>query len=227
MGGAKKPAAHKASFTAALVSDIGKFTDKGFNQNQLKGLNDAKKKFGITALPLQSNSTSDYAPNFNTAIRKGAKLVIAAGFLLAGTRGDVREEVPERQLRDHGLHGAHLAVREQEGRRPADVREERRGPDVHGERGRAASSACSPPRGAEDGRQRGRRGRRHQDPAGRHLDRGLQVLRPEGRAGHEGASSSTRTTSSRPTSARRSPRTRSPRAPRCCSRWPAAAGSAR
>ena len=74
-----------AGTTIALVSDIGKFTDKGFNQLQLQGLNRAKAKLGITAIPLQSNSTSDYSPNFNQAIRKGAKLVIAAGFLLAPT----------------------------------------------------------------------------------------------------------------------------------------------
>ena len=94
LGGGRAPAAHKASFTAALVSDIGKFTDKGFNQNQLKGLNEAKAKLGITAIPLQSNSTSDYAPNFNTAIRKGAKLVIAAGFLLAPTEATYAKKFP-------------------------------------------------------------------------------------------------------------------------------------
>jgi basic membrane protein A len=94
LGGASKPATHKASFTAALVSDIGKFTDKGFNQNQLKGLNLAKSKLGITAIPLQSNSTSDYAPNFNSAIRKGAKLVIAAGFLLAPTEATYAKKFP-------------------------------------------------------------------------------------------------------------------------------------
>lgn len=94
LGGGRTPAAHKSSFTAALVSDIGKFTDKGFNQNQLKGLNQAKAKLGITGIALQSNSTSDYAPNFNTAIRKGAKLVIAAGFLLAPTEATFAKKFP-------------------------------------------------------------------------------------------------------------------------------------
>ena len=36
-----------------------------------------------TAIPLLSHSASDYGPNINTAIRKGANLVIAAGYLLA------------------------------------------------------------------------------------------------------------------------------------------------
>jgi basic membrane protein A len=93
-GGAKAPATQKAGFPVALVSDIGKFTDKGFNQNQLKGLNDAKSKLGVSTQALQSNSTSDYAPNFNTAIRKGAKLVIAAGFLLAPTEATYAKKFP-------------------------------------------------------------------------------------------------------------------------------------
>src|SRR3954453_13911254 len=83
-----------AGTTVALVSDIGKFTDHGFNQNQLAGLNRAKAKLGITAISAQSNSTSDYSPNFNSSIRKGSKLVIAAGFLLAGTEATYAKQFP-------------------------------------------------------------------------------------------------------------------------------------
>jgi len=108
VGGAQK---QKASYTVALVSDIGKFTDKGFNQNQLKGLNDAKAKFGITALALQSNSASDYAPNFNTAVRKGANLVIAAGFLLAGTEATYAKKFPNTKfaITDYTVHTSPFA----------------------------------------------------------------------------------------------------------------------
>ena len=94
LGGGKSPATKKASFTAALVSDIAGFNDNGFNKNQLKGLNDAAKKIGGTAISEVSHSTSDYAPNFNAAIRKGAKLVIAAGFLLAGTEATYAKKFP-------------------------------------------------------------------------------------------------------------------------------------
>ena len=96
-----------AGTTVALVSDIGKFTDKGFNQSQLAGLNKAKAKLGITAIPLQSNSTSDYSPNFNTAIRKGAKLVIAAGFLLAKTEATYAKQFPNVHfaITDDSVHG--------------------------------------------------------------------------------------------------------------------------
>ena len=132
-GGAKAPATQKASFTAALVSDIGKFTDKGFNQNQLKGLNDGEGEAGRrhagSAVELDERLRAELQhgdPQGREARHRG-RLPARAD------RGDVREEVPERQLRDHRLHGAHRAVRRQEGQGPAGV-QERRGPDVHGER---------------------------------------------------------------------------------------------
>ena len=110
-GAAKAPATQKGSFTAALVSDIGKFTDKGFNQNQLKGLNVAKAKLGVNTVALQSNSTSDYAPNFNSAIRKGAKLVVAAGFLLAPTEASYAKKFPniDFAITDYTVHTSPFA----------------------------------------------------------------------------------------------------------------------
>jgi basic membrane protein A and related proteins len=86
LGSAKAPTAKKSGgFVAALVSDIAGFNDNGFNKNQLKGLQRAAKKFHLTAKPLVSKSASDYKPNYNAAVRGHAKLVIAAGFLLAPT----------------------------------------------------------------------------------------------------------------------------------------------
>ena len=78
-------AAPKATITAALVSDIGKFSDRGFNQNQLLGLNKAKSSLGVKTVALQSNSVSDYIPNLTSAVRQHADIVIAAGFLLANS----------------------------------------------------------------------------------------------------------------------------------------------
>jgi basic membrane protein A len=88
-------AAPSATVTAALVSDIGKFNDKSFNQSQLEGLKRAQVKLGITALPLQSNSVSDYIPNLTSAVRKKANLVISAGFLLANATATVAKKFPD------------------------------------------------------------------------------------------------------------------------------------
>src|SRR5258707_295815 len=104
-------AAPKASFKAALVSDIIGFNDAGFNKNQLKGLNEAVKKVGGTAIPEVSHSASDYAPNFNAAIRKGAQIVVAAGFLLAGTEATYAKKFPNVKfaITDYTVHAAPFA----------------------------------------------------------------------------------------------------------------------
>jgi len=80
--------------TVALVSDIGKFNDRSFNQSQKEGLDRAKRELGINTLELQSNSPSDYVPNLTTAVRKKANLVISAGFLLANDTNTVAKKNP-------------------------------------------------------------------------------------------------------------------------------------
>ena len=90
-----KPKAAKATFLAALVSDVGRFNDKSFNQSQLAGLNRAKRVLKIRTLPIQSNNTSDYVPNLTTAVRRGSGLVIAAGFLMAPSLKDLAPQFPK------------------------------------------------------------------------------------------------------------------------------------
>ena len=105
-------AATRAGTIVALISDIGKFNDRSFNQNQLAGLKRAKATLGITAVPLQSNSTSDYNPNFNTAVRiKHANLVIAAGFLLANTTQTYAKKFPNTHfaITDYTVHAPPFA----------------------------------------------------------------------------------------------------------------------
>ncbi|MGH3066175.1 MAG: BMP family lipoprotein [Gaiellaceae bacterium] len=69
--------------TAALISDVGRFNDKSFNQSQLAGLLRAKRVLKVKALPLQSNSDADYIPNLTTALRRGSGAIVCAGFLMA------------------------------------------------------------------------------------------------------------------------------------------------
>jgi basic membrane protein A len=88
-------AAPKATFTASLISDVGKFNDKSFNQDQLAGLKLAQKQLGVSILPIQSNSSSDYLPNLTTAVRRGAQIVMAAGYLLAPTLSQIAPQFPK------------------------------------------------------------------------------------------------------------------------------------
>jgi basic membrane protein A and related proteins len=80
--------------TVALVSDIGKFNDRSFNQSQKEGLDRAKTDLGVNTIALQSNSPSDYVPNLTQAVRKKANLIISAGFLLAGDTNAVAKKNP-------------------------------------------------------------------------------------------------------------------------------------
>jgi basic membrane protein A len=88
-------AAPRATFTASLISDVGKFNDKSFNQDQLAGLKRAQAQLGVSILPIQSNSSSDYLPNLTTAVRRGAGIVMAAGYLLAPTLAQIAPQFPK------------------------------------------------------------------------------------------------------------------------------------
>jgi basic membrane protein A len=103
-GGGKK-------ITVALISDVGHFNDKSFNESQLDGLNKSKADLGITAIPLQSNSASDYLPNMTQAIRRKAALIISAGFLLAPTTATIAKKYPNKHfaITDYPVEAAPFA----------------------------------------------------------------------------------------------------------------------
>ena len=94
LGSSKADAAQKAGYRAALVSDVAGFNDNGFNKNQLKGLKAAAKKIGGKAFPIVSHASSDYQPNFNTAVHDNAQIIIAAGFLLGPTVKQYAQQYP-------------------------------------------------------------------------------------------------------------------------------------
>ncbi len=87
-------AAPQATFKAALVSDVGRFNDKGFNQNQLTGLKKAARVLKIQYRAVESRSASDYLPNMASLARGGYNIVISAGFLLADATEDVADQFP-------------------------------------------------------------------------------------------------------------------------------------
>jgi basic membrane protein A len=76
-------------FLAGVVSDVGRFNDKGFNQLSLEGCKRGARKAGGTCRALESRSTSDYLPNFTRLVRADADISIATGFLLATSLAQV------------------------------------------------------------------------------------------------------------------------------------------
>ena len=91
-------AARKAVFKAGLVSDVGRFNDKGFNQNQLTGLKAAHSKLGVQIRAIESHSAGDYIPNFATLARQHFDAIVGAGFLLADAEATVAKKFPNIQF---------------------------------------------------------------------------------------------------------------------------------
>jgi basic membrane protein A len=88
-------AAPQATFKAGLVSDVGRFNDKGFNQNQLTGIKRASKVLKIPYRAVESRSGGDYLPNLASLSRGGYNIVVSAGYLLAPSLNDVAKQFPK------------------------------------------------------------------------------------------------------------------------------------
>src|SRR4051794_37350631 len=84
--------------SACLVSDVGRFNDKGFNQLQLEGLQRAAAQLGTKTQPIESKAASDYVPNLATCARGGTNLTVAAGFLLADAVHTVASKFPQQRF---------------------------------------------------------------------------------------------------------------------------------
>jgi basic membrane protein A and related proteins len=71
------------SIRVGVVSDVGRFNDRSFNQSALEGLRRAESELGAEVRPVESRQTSDYVPNLSTLARQNYDLTIGVGFLLA------------------------------------------------------------------------------------------------------------------------------------------------
>jgi basic membrane protein A len=93
---------------ACLVSDVGRFNDKGFNQLQLQGLTRAAVQLGVTKRALESHAKSDYVPNLASCARGGDDITIAAGFLLSDALASVAKQFPKQHfaITDYSTQGA-------------------------------------------------------------------------------------------------------------------------
>ena len=113
------------------ISDVGRFNDKGFNQNQLTGLKMAQAKLGdVQTRAIESHSAGDYIPNLASRRPPGLRRDRRRGLPARRRRGDGREEVPEDPVRDHRLPGGDPAVLGQEGQA---ARAEHHGHHLQGE----------------------------------------------------------------------------------------------
>ena len=217
-GGSTAAEAPASDLKAGLVSDVGKFNDRSFNQSALEGLERAQEELGVEGRPIESVAAGDYIANLTTLARDDYDLTIGVGFLMADAMNTVATQFPESNFAIVDFPNAALKSK------PANVRGLT---FATNENSYLIGYMAAKMADAEGGKPVDQRGRRPQDPDGRHLHRRLQGGRQGGRSRTSRCWSTTRRTSSPRRSARRRPSTRSPRARRSSSRWPAAAASAR
>ena len=172
--GSSASAAHKASFSACLVTDIGGLNDKSFNHLAYVGLQQ-RRETGVKGRVIQSQSSSQYIPNLQACAQSGAGITIGVGFLMTDAMDAVATSFPKSKFAIVDVDVTTLK------HKPKNVegllfREQQAGYLV----GYAAGLWAKSKGGG------GRRlGRRHQDPAGRPLHRRLPVRREEGRPGDQ------------------------------------------
>jgi basic membrane protein A len=70
-------------YKVGLVSDVGRFNDRSFNQSALEGLRRAQRVLKVQGRAIESRQTSDYVPNLSSLARQRYDVSISVGFLLA------------------------------------------------------------------------------------------------------------------------------------------------
>jgi basic membrane protein A and related proteins len=99
-------ASSSATIKAGLVSDVGRFNDRSFNQSALEGMKRAASVLGIKYKAVESKSSSDYIPNLESLARAKYNIIISVGFLLAGDTHTVAQKYPDRRFAivDYSVH---------------------------------------------------------------------------------------------------------------------------
>jgi basic membrane protein A len=97
MRGGAASAAHRATFSACLVTDIGGLNDKSFNHLAYVGLLKAEAA-GVKGTVIQSKSSADYIPNLSACVKKRAGITIGVGFLMQDAMDAVATSFPQNKF---------------------------------------------------------------------------------------------------------------------------------
>ena len=90
-----------SKYRIAMITDTGGVDDRSFNQSAWEGMQawTEENDFSEDAIQYyQSNSESDFIPNFNTAIHDGYEIVYGIGFLLEDAIQTTAEQSPEQNF---------------------------------------------------------------------------------------------------------------------------------
>ncbi len=81
-------------YFVVMVTDTAGLGDKSFNDSVWAGIQKAVKDFGIEARVIQSMEMADYIPNLEEAVKSGADLIVAVGFLIRDSVEEVAKKYP-------------------------------------------------------------------------------------------------------------------------------------
>jgi basic membrane protein A and related proteins len=123
-GGASSTEAPAVAVKAGLVSDIGKFNDRSFNQSALEGLQRAETELGAEGRPVESKSAGDYVANLSQLARDKYDVSISVGFLLADATAAAAKQFPDQQFAivDYSVTAPPFTDAEKGVETPANVR---------------------------------------------------------------------------------------------------------
>jgi basic membrane protein A len=94
LGGTGSAAPSVTPKRVGLVSDVGKFNDKSFNQSALEGLNRAKRVLKVQTRAVESRAASDYVPNLASLARQRFDVSISVGVLPSDGTNTVARQFP-------------------------------------------------------------------------------------------------------------------------------------
>lgn len=95
-GGSAAPSSSvtASDFKACMVSDLGGFDDKSFNQTSHDGLVKAGAELGVQTAQVQSKAAADYAQNIKSMVDAKCNIIITVGFLLGDATQAAAKEFP-------------------------------------------------------------------------------------------------------------------------------------
>ncbi|SJN35050.1 Nucleoside ABC transporter, periplasmic nucleoside-binding protein [Microbacterium esteraromaticum] len=88
-----KPAA--SDFLPCIVSDMGGFDDKSFNQLSFEGAQKAADELGVKLKDVQSNAETEYGPNITNLVDEGCNAIVAVGFALSAATVEAANANPD------------------------------------------------------------------------------------------------------------------------------------
>jgi basic membrane protein A len=94
-GSGDTTSAAASDLQVGLVSDVGTFNDRSFNQSALEGLERAQTELGVEGRPIESQAAGDYVANLTTLARNDYDLTVGVGFLMAEAVDAVATRFPE------------------------------------------------------------------------------------------------------------------------------------